>query len=139
MSDNPTFQIPADVIQPILNAHVSAALVQAFGDKSKILEAAVCRVLNQMVNSDGKPSSYHSREDMPWIQYVVSASLQESVKRAIVEGVAQHEMVIKKCIAAQLKDSKSPVVAALVEGLVGQLVNPDNLKYRLTVTAEERK
>jgi tripartite-type tricarboxylate transporter receptor subunit TctC len=45
MSENSTFQIPKDVIEPMIQAHVPSMASAARGDKSKLVDAPVSRVL----------------------------------------------------------------------------------------------
>jgi hypothetical protein len=137
MADNPTFQIPKDVIEPIIQAHIAAAVTAALSGQDQLMNKAVHMVLNQKVDSNGKPDSYPSSSSITFIQWAMREALQKATKDALVAEVAKHADVIRANIAAQLKNSKSPIVQKLVEGLVGALVNPDTLKYRLTITATD--
>lgn len=47
MSENSIFQIPKDVIEPIIQAHVPSVVSAVRGNKSKLVEAVVSRVLSQ--------------------------------------------------------------------------------------------
>ena len=137
MADNPTFQIPKDVIEPIIQAHVAAAVTAALSGQDQLMNKAVFMVLNQKVDSDGKPSSGYYSNEITFIQWAMRNAVRKATEAAIVEEVAKHADVIRKNIADQLKMSKSPLVQALVQGLVKNLVDPQTLKYRLTVIATD--
>jgi hypothetical protein len=137
MADNPTFQIPKDVIEPIIQAHVAAAVTAALAGQDQLMNKAVVMVLNQKVDSEGKPSNNGYGWEVPYIQWAMRDVLRKATHAAITAEVAKHEDVLRKNIADQLKSSKSPLVKALVQGLVDRLVSAENLKYRLTVTATD--
>jgi hypothetical protein len=102
MSENPTFQIPKDIIEPIIQAHVSAAVVSALGENKKIVEMAISRVLNQKVNSDGNTSGYVYNNSPTFIQWLMSKAVRSAVEKAVVEQVATYQDELKKAIAAEL-------------------------------------
>lgn len=140
MSDtNPTFQIPSDVIKPILEAHVQAAFAKAFGDSSKLLEIAVARVLNQQVDSEGKVS-HHTRHDSPtWMEWLMAAKMREAITEAIQVGMSNYKERIKAQIVKEIGNSKSPLAKQLITAMVENLTDRDNLRYRLQVQYFEKK
>jgi shikimate kinase len=136
MPDNPTFQIPKDVIEPILNAHINTAVAMALEGKDQIIESIVTRVLNQKVDSQGKPDNYGYNSSVAWIQWLMEDAVRKAVKQAIEEQVNVHKDAIKKAIAAEIgiKGKYSPLAKSLIEGMCSSLTHPDVLKYRINVT-----
>jgi hypothetical protein len=136
MAEEPTFKIPRDVIEPIIQAQVSAAVVNALADKSRLVEEAVAQVLNCKVGDDGKPSDYRA---IPWVQWVMKDCIKRAAKEAIEQSIAGHGEVIRKCIIAELIKKNSPLLKQLVNALTTGMTNPDNLKWRLDISMSENK
>lgn len=134
---DPTFQIPKDVIEPIIQAHVASAVTAALGDRSAIVQAAVGKVLNTKVDSDGVVNRYDSYNSVPWIQWVMNDCVKKAARAAIEEALQIQAPTIKAMIAKELANKKSPLVKKLIEALAGTL-EESSLKYRLNVTVEDK-
>lgn len=135
MSDEPTFKIPRDVIEPIIQAHVSSAVAAAMGDKSAILQEAVAQILNQKVGDDGRPSDYRA---IPWIQYVMKDALKKATRAAIEEEIGKNENVIRAAIVKELKKGEtSALVRQLITAMTGAFTKEDNLRFRLSVEVSD--
>lgn len=133
---NPTLQIPKDIIEPIIQAEITKAIIEAMGPKQAVMQNAIAQVLNLQVDSDGKPSNYNGR---PWIDWIVGNEIRAAAKAAIVEHLAEHASTIKKQLAAELAKKNSPLVKQLVEGMVGAMTHPEALKWRLDVSFDEKR
>lgn len=131
---NPTIQIPKDVIEPIIQAEIMRAVMEAMGPKQAVLQNAVASILTMLVDSDGKPSSYNGR---PWIDWVVGQGVRDAAKAAIVEHIAAHGETIKKQLAAELSKKNSPLVQQLINGMVGAITDPEALRWRLNVSYDQ--
>lgn len=135
MSDSPTFQIPKDVIEPIIQAHISAAIVSALSGRERLIEHAVTQVLTQKVDSDGKPSNYSS--SVQFVQWAMQNAVRKAVTAMLETEFAKQEEAIRALLTAELKKSKSPLVKQLVEGMTKAFTDPGNLKWRLKVSYGE--
>lgn len=133
MSENPTFQIPTDVIQPIIKAHVLTAVTGALSNHSVILNEIVSRILSQQVGDDGKPCSYRGQQ---FIDYLVSTALREGVKAAVTEAIASHQETIRAAVLKELSKRNSPLVKQLVDGMVRGTFDPSRLRYALHLKLE---
>jgi hypothetical protein len=134
---DPTFQIPKDVIEPIIKAQVAAAVVAALGDKGAIIENAVAAVLNSKVDSDGKPDKYGYGGSVSWVQWVMNDCVKTATREAITEAMEKQRGRVKAAITKELTNSKSPLVRKLVDALAGSL-DSDSLKYRISVGVEQK-
>jgi hypothetical protein len=136
MSD-PTLTVPRDVIEPVIQAHISAAVVAALGDRSAIVQDVVTRVLQEKVDDEGKASNYN--RSIPWLQWVMHKCVRDAAKAAIVEQLELQKDALKKALAAELAKKNSPLVRQLVEGMVGAMTHPDVLKYRIAVSFDDKR
>lgn len=136
MANNPTFQIPQDVITPIIQAQITAAVAAALGPNAQIIEKAIVGILNTNVDSEGKPSSYGRGQS--WLDWACANAIREAAKAAIDENVAGLTAAIKKQLAAEMAKKNSPMVKQLMEGMIAGAFNETTMRYRLTVQAEPR-
>lgn len=133
---NPTLQIPKDVIEPIIQAEITRAIVDAMGPKQDVMQRAIASVLNMKVDSDGKPTTYGN--SAPWIDWVIGKEIRSAAQAAIQSHLAEHGETIKKQLAAELQKKNSPLVRQLIEGMVGAMTHPEALRWRLNVTFDEK-
>lgn len=134
---NPTLQIPKDIIEPIIKAEITRAIVEAMGPKQAVMQHAISTILNMKVDSEGKPSSYGNA--LPWIDWVIGAEIKAAATTAIKEHLATHGAAIKAQLVAEMAKKNSPMVKQLVEGMVGAMTHPDALRWRLNVTFDEKR
>lgn len=137
---DPTFQIPKDLIEPIIQAHVSTAVTEALSDKGAIVQKAVSMVLNRKVDRDGTPSN-SSYADTTWIQWAMQEAVRKAVRAAIDEQIGFHKEALKKAIAEELGLGKkhSPLAKSLISGMVAALTHPDLLRYRIKVAYDDKQ
>jgi len=133
---NPTLQIPSDVINPIIEAQISAAIAQALGQPGALIERAIRTILATKVNSNGEVSSYGANQT--WFDWAVASQVKKAAQAAIEANVAALGDAMKKQFITELSKKNSPMVKQIVDGMVSGVFKPENLKYRLTVVAEER-
>jgi hypothetical protein len=136
MSENPTFQIPRDVIEPILQVHMQSAITQALGDPNKLIGGLVARVLGGYVDCEGKPcqqSTYHST---PLLQFLAEKCLITATKELLLERMETFQPILKEEIARQLgfKKNLSPLARVIIDAMVGGLTKGDILKYNLKIS-----
>ena len=138
MSDNPSLTIPRDVIEPIIQAHVTTAVMTALGDKEQIISRCVRQIMEQKVDRAGKPSTYNSSSDLSWLQWVMQDCVTNALRAAIVETLETQKAQIKKQLAEELSRKNSPLIRQLVAGMVGAMTHPDVLRYNISVAYDER-
>lgn len=135
MAENPTLQIPKDVIEPIIEAHISTAVATALRGQGNMIANAVTRVLQHPVDSDGKPTRYSS--DMTFTQWLLTDAIKRMAKAALEEHMKQFEPELKEMIAKELSKRNSPMVKKLVESMAGAL-QLSNVRFNITVAPEIR-
>ena len=126
--------IPKDMIEPIIQAHVARAVLEAMGDKVALMHTAVARVLNAEVDYEGRPASYHRTENLTWLQHQMQECIRKATREAIEEAFSGRKDAIKAQILEQLRSKKSPLANQLVEAMTAALTNEQSLKYSLEVS-----
>lgn len=132
-AENPTFQIPRDVIEPILQAHVSAAIAQAFGSQQTLLEKFINEIVGRRVKEDGSNPSYSSDKTVPWLDWAVGNVIKTVIKEQITKEVEKHREEMVGIIAKELSKKNSPLIKQLALGMVGGFADSETLKYRFEV------
>lgn len=134
-SNLPTLQIPKDVIEPIIQAHVKKAVVDAFGGYQSLVEKAISQVMTMKVDRDGKHSGYSS--DVEWLTWAMRDCVQKAAKEAIQEYLGTNREKIKEQIARALRGRNSALARQLIEGMTKALTHENILKYHFTVTVAD--
>ena len=139
MSNTTTLQIPKDVIEPIIQARVSAALLEVFGNQGALLDRIVQSVLQQKVDSEGRPSnsSYGSQETT--LQYLAHKAIRDATLEALREVLEQHKQKVKDALVAELKRPKSNLLDKLASSMIDSMCETAKSAYRVTVTYAEKK
>jgi hypothetical protein len=135
---NATLQVPNDVIDPIIRAEVTKAIIAAMGNQGAILTQAIASILNTKVDSDGKPSNYSSNNEKTWMDWAVGNAIRSAAKEAITEIMTQQKEGIKNEMVRQLQTKNSPLVRQFVEGIISAASHPDVLKYRISIAYDEK-
>jgi DUF438 domain-containing protein len=135
MSDqNPTFQIPKDVIEPIIKSHVSAAIISALSNHENLFREAVTRVLTQKVDSDGKPSHYVSDRSDEFITWLCKDAVRNATRDVMHEEVSKYKDQIKTQIVALLSKKNSPFIKQMCESLTTGMISALDNKWKLSVS-----
>jgi len=136
MSDQPTLNIPRDVIEPIIQANITSAVATALIDHESLIAEVVKQALSVKVDSEGKQSNYTHSNSPTWLQWAVRDAVRRAAKAAIEEYLASHQDVVKKGIAKELATKNSPLAKQLIAGMVGALTSPETLRYRINVICD---
>lgn len=136
MADDPTFKIPRDVIQPIIEAKVASALIEALGNQQWLVQNCITKVLDEKVNSNGaKVERYYEDGAPTFLQWALRSCIQVQVKKILEDQVAEHKEVIAKALKAELEKKNSPLVKQLIEGMTTGFTK--SLKFQIDVKAAE--
>lgn len=139
MAENPTLQIPRDVIEPIIQAHVSAAITQALGERDLLVKTALDRVIMRPVTENGNAPQYSSDKTKPWLEWAVGALIQKAILSALQEELDKHKDQLRDMVIKELQKKNSPLLKQMAEAMVGGFANQETLKYRLTVNVESAR
>ena len=132
-----TLEIPKDVLDPIINAHVTKALTEAFGNGGAILQDVVRKVLTTKVDSRGEPDRYNSRDAMPTIEWMAREALKEAAREAVKQALVEHKDLMKAAIVRELTRSQSKMLRELASTLVEGVAKAAANGYRLTVAIKD--
>lgn len=135
MAEPASLTLPRDLIEPIINAHIQAALAEALGSKSDLLAKMAGQILNAPVTAGGNPCNSSSYEKAgTFIEVSLRLAMQKAFRELMEAELEKHKETLKAHLTAELKKANSPLTRALVEGMCKGVVT-NGLRYNLTVTS----
>lgn len=81
---------------------VKAAIAQALGDPTKIINAAIDSALTSYVDSSGNPCEKGSWKAKPYLDYVAEQTIEETVREVMKEVIEENKEHFKAEIKKQL-------------------------------------
>src|SRR4051812_12660374 len=107
-----TIGIPDDVIKPIVQARVQAAIVEALGREADLVGAAVAAALSQKVNDKGEVDGRYSYDNKySFLEVMTNKYIREAASEALKEHLEKAKAGIKEKVRKEL-EKKSSVLAA---------------------------
>lgn len=105
-----------DLITPIIEAKVQAAIVESLGQERGLIERVVAEALTRKVEAEK-----YSSKRVPWIELVCHKVIREAAEQAIQTWAASHKEAIAEEFVRQLSTKKvsSQVVKAMIAGMAG--------------------
>lgn len=116
-AESSTISIPRDVLEPIIQAHVSAAIIDALGERSRLVESAVAFALTRKVDEKGQVNGQDYYNKTEFLKWLVNDAITKAVTVAVHEAVAADVEKIKAQVAKEIKNQRSPLVKSLIEGI----------------------
>jgi len=113
--------IDQDLIKESVEEIVRAGIVQALGNPSTIVKECVDNVINQKVNSEGKPGHGYSYET-PYLQWLANKTVKDTVRDCITKYIEEHSTEFETEIIRQLdtKKFKKDTAAAFLQCMAQQ-------------------
>jgi uncharacterized phage protein gp47/JayE len=120
-----SLEIGKDVVTPIVDKHIKAAILEALGGKDEMIEKVVKQILHQKVNSEGNVSRSDYDNKYSWLDFTVTKQIEKAVRDELSNVVSQATLKIKNALIARLKTDKGAMLVAdaLLEGLSGTFKN----------------
>ena len=118
--DNVNIQISKDLIAPIVETKMKAAILEAMGDTSKLVEYVVNQILYAKVNEKGVVGSYSSENKFSWIDIALRKSIEDSCKEVIQQVIKEQSEAIKENVKKHLTSKKgmSAMASAMMDSMV---------------------
>lgn len=128
-----SLQVSQELVKPILEAKIAAAVCEAMQGQEAFLQAIVARVLNQKVNEEGKVDSYLRSDSPKYVQWLAEQAIKEATKKAVLEWIERDRPKIVKAVELALRKDTSKIAQTLVDYFAGQ--SPD---YRMVANISFR-
>lgn len=138
MSGDVNLSISPDVIKPILEARIQAALASALsvGQEGVFIEKAIMVALQMKVDSSGKPGDGYSYTT-PLIQWLCQKAIKDAAERAVRDWAEKSMPKLQGELERQLKSRSRNLAVSMVAGLETAL--RDSWKFNLQCHFETPK
>lgn len=131
MSENLNFPIPNNVLEPYIKQAVSASIVGALGDGTKLIELAVQDALAKKVNDQGVVDRYHNCNYNDIVTFLATKKIHE-IAREVINGLAeQMRPSIEEKVRELILKRNDDIAHTLVNGLVDSLACKWNINVEL--------
>ena len=117
MSGDVEIQVGKDVIKPIIEAKVQAAIVEALGMEKNLVERTVCAALEQKVDKDGKRSRYDSDNKYTMLEAMCNQYILKAARAALETLLQKQQGKIEEAIVRRMTRDKSKMVNAFADGM----------------------
>jgi hypothetical protein len=104
--DNVNIQLGKDLIAPIIENKVKAAVIEALGDSHVLIETVVDTILNLKVDETGKRQSSDYYNKFTFIDIVLKQGIENACRQAIKEFILENQDKIKEETKKQLCSHK---------------------------------
>lgn len=118
MTEQASVNIPKDILEPIIRAHIQTGVVAAIGDPATLIEEVVRRALTKKVDRNGTVSNYSTDNKYDLIEIVAQQTIEAEVKKAVIAWIEDQKPAIQKAVADSLKKKTGVFAKALVDGFV---------------------
>lgn len=128
-TDTVNLEISKEIVKPIVEAKVNAAIIEALNGHEQLIEAAVARVLSTKVDSKGNPDTYGYSSSITFMQWLCKDAITAAAREAIREWITQNRQKMVDEFLKQIRKKDSMFAKAFVDGLGKAVVS----NYRLAV------
>jgi len=99
------FNIPKELLTPIIRETVSAAIIKELGDPSEVIRLLVGRALSERVSSNGKKSSYDYENKFTYLELMTGKYIRELAAEVLREIFQQRRDDVKAAVRQSLEKS----------------------------------
>lgn len=99
-------QITEDLIKPIIEAKVQAAVIEAIGSEKELVTKFISTALETRVAANGKVSSYDRENKYTVLEQMCLDNIRKAAKDAIKEWLESNQSQIKEALLKQLSTKK---------------------------------
>lgn len=118
MAETASVNIPTDLIKPVIEAEVQAAIIRGLGHSDQLIRNMVTHILERKVDENGKDCHY-SRENL--LDVLAKKAIKDAVKLMVDEWVKSQMPFIQKQLETELSKKKNGLAALMTQGLADAL------------------
>jgi len=108
-----SLQINEDMVKPILEKQIQAAVIANIGNPEKLIEKVVAGALSQKVNREGNVDRYSSDNKYDYLEILTTQAIRTAAKEALKQWLADNQELLK---AAVIKELNKPARLKTIVG-----------------------
>lgn len=105
MTEQIGFNIPKELLTPIIRDTVSVAIMRELGDPGEIIRHIVGKALSEKVASNGKKSGYDYENKYTYLELMSGNYIRKLAEEAMQEIFNENKDAVKEAIKNSLKKS----------------------------------
>lgn len=109
--------ISEDLVLPIIEQRINAAVVAALGKEQDLIENVVSAALSQKVSSSGRVSDYSGANRYTFLEAFCRNAIQEAARQAMQEWITENKPQLVAAMKKQITASPSKLVKAFTDGI----------------------
>lgn len=116
--DTVSLNISKDIVNPIVEAKVKEAIMEAMGGRDQIIDKMVNLIINQKVDRDGRPSN-SSYDKETYLDFVVTNQIKKAIQEELTTQISIASEAIKDSLVKNIQTKKGAnmVAMALLSGM----------------------
>jgi hypothetical protein len=121
MTEPVELKISPEIIRPIIQAKINAAIVEMFEGHERLVSDMISMWMNQKVDSDGKVGNYNS--NLPRYEQLIHRMLEDAMKKALDNYLSERKEFITQEFMKffKSKSGSSALASALQQGVCASL------------------
>lgn len=129
MENDVSIQVGKDIVKPIVEAKITAAIVAELANiQPRLIEEMITKLLHTKVDRDGKPSNYS--HDTPFMEWIVRDGVINATREALNEIVATEKPKIKRELMRVLRRQN----ATIAENFIAYLESNTKERWKTNIS-----
>lgn len=137
MSDAVKLEIATEVVRPIIEAQIQAAIVRELNNTPNLVEKMIEAAMLEKVSSDGRKSNYSSDNRYSYIDVLAQKAIRDSAQQAMQEWIKENQAKLKRELKRQLASHPEELAASFIAGLTKSAESDWRMTTNITLRSFE--
>ena len=133
-SDVVSLEVGADVVRPIIEKRIAAAIAEELGGAEAMIEKMVASALSVKVNRDGFVSKYSSDNKCDFVEAVTGKTIRGAAQEAMKQWAKDNSQKIKDAIIKEMMKPTS--CRKLAKAFAEAATNSIAISWKPTINVE---
>ncbi|MDP4158192.1 MAG: hypothetical protein Q8911_00305 [Bacillota bacterium] len=123
MSNMINLGISEDMVKPILEKQIQAAILANMGNPEELIRNVVSTALRQKVDKDGKVSSYSSDNRYDYLDVLVGKTIRKAAEDSLTEWLKENSQMVKALVIQEMNkpERQNSLVGAFAKSVEDSL------------------
>ena len=97
-----TLGINEDMVKPILEKQIQAAILANIGNPEELITKVVSLALRQKVNCEGKIDSYSSHNTYDYLEIITGKAIREAAQESLKNWLEENAQLVKAMVIQEM-------------------------------------
>lgn len=114
-----SLEINEDMVKPIIENQILAAIMANIGNPEELIKKTVSIALKQKVDKNGKVSTYSSENRYDYLSILTEEAIRKAAKEALDEWLKSNTQLIKAMVIQEMNkpERQNSLVAAFADAV----------------------